>query len=86
MKNLILTIGAVAVGYALYREWMKSQEKQKSDVLVKTETTNAINKAKNSSMSNGMNNFEVFSSMKGVFDASIDKTVAPSVNAPIGIF
>jgi len=86
MKNLLLTIGAVAVGYALYRQWAMKNQKPKSDVLVKTETNKAIRSAVNSSNMNVMGNSEVFRSMKDRFNANIDATVAPSINAKIGIF
>lgn len=86
MKNLLLTIGAVAVGYALYRQWAMKNQNPKSDVLVKTETNKAIRSAVNSSNMNFMGNSEVFRSMKDRFNADIDATVAPSINAKIGIF
>jgi hypothetical protein len=86
MKNLLLTIGAVAVGYALYRQWAMKNQNPKSDVLVNTETNKAIRNAVNSSNMNVMGNAEVFRSMKDRFNADIDATVAPSVNAKIGIF
>jgi hypothetical protein len=86
MKNLLLTIGVVAVGYALYRQWLMNSEKPKMGVLVKEETNKAIRTAVNSTNINVMANSEVFGSMKDRFNADIAATVAPSINAKIGIF
>lgn len=87
MKNLLLLVGGVAIGYALYKEWMKNQNLNKSEDKVKVQTDLALKKV--SPMTGGnviSGNAETFGSMKGVFDADISKTVAPSVNAKIGIF
>jgi len=87
MKNLLLTIGVFAVGYTLYKEWMKNEKAKQKMVEVKNVASDVINKAVNSVSSQlPQTNSETFGSMKGVFDADISRTVAPSVNAKIGIF
>jgi hypothetical protein len=87
MKNLLLTVGVVAVGYAIYNEWLKNQQVKKVVDNTRVQTDIALKKVSEMTGNNmPLTNRETFGAMKGFFDADISKTVAPSVNAKIGIF
>ncbi len=87
MKNFLLLVGGVAVAYALYKRYMETSELKKEVVRVNTATNEAIVKAMNNlSFGAPQNNWQTFNAMLGQYNADISKTVAPSVNAKIGIF
>lgn len=87
MKNTLLTIGAVAIAYALYRQWANGQDKAKKEAQVKAVINNAVATAKsNVGFAPEPSNAQVFGMMRGNFNAEESATVAPSIKAKIGIF
>jgi hypothetical protein len=92
MRKALIAVGVLAVAYYLYKMYNKDDKKE-LDPPQKTgdAVALALEQAKNSKPQPIRktiidDNRNVFRSMKGVFNAEESSTVAPSINAKIGIF
>lgn len=90
MRKILIGVGLFAIAYYLYKMYNKKEE-----VVVDpaTKTRDAIDlaiKEAQKLMPTKLNiiddNRQVFRSMRGNFNAEESATVAPSINAKIGIF
>jgi hypothetical protein len=88
MKNTLLVVGGVIIGYALYMKWLEKERKKKAQkVEVKAVVNDAIVNARRNNPNNSLpNNREAFNIMRKDFNAEESATVAPSIKAKIGIF
>lgn len=87
MRKTLITIAVIGGAYYIYLLWKNSKKKQEvaptSNVI---QETIAIAKRKRSGNSIIEENREVFKSMRQPFNSDESATVAPSINAKIGIF
>lgn len=91
MRKLLIGVGVVAIAYYLYKMYNKDNDNTKVDP--PTKTGDAINLAikeaqrpKSKNLNIIDDNRQVFRTMRGNFNAEESATVAPSINAKIGIF
>lgn len=91
MRKILIGVGVFAIAYYLYKIYNKKDEQVLLDPT--TKTGNAIDlaikeaqKLKPTKLNIIDDNRQVFRSMKGNFNAEESATVAPSINAKIGIF
>ena len=91
MRKLVIAVGVVAIAYYLYQMYNKNKEEVVVDPPIKT--GDAIDLAIKEAQRPKPRKFniiddnrQVFRSMRGNFNAEESATVAPSINAKIGIF
>lgn len=91
MRKLLIGVGVVAIAYYLYQMYNKKKDEVVVDPPMKT--GNAIDLAIKEAQTPKPKRFniiddnrQVFRSMRGNFNAEESATVAPSINAKIGIF
>lgn len=91
MRKTLITIAALGGAYLLYKMWMDKKKKDEQKLMVQPpkkviEETIADAKANANGSSIYEDNWNTFKSMKGVYNSEESATVAPSINAKIGIF
>ena len=91
MRKTLIALGVLVAAYYLYKQYTK-EDKPKADPPQKTgdAVALAIKEAQAPKppqpKSIYQQNWDSFREMKGVFNAEESATVAPSINAKIGIF
>lgn len=90
MRKALIAVGVLAVAYYLYKMYNKKQESPIDPPTVEGGAVAlAIEEAKKPKPRRKTiieDNRDVFRSMKGNFNSEESATVAPSINAKIGIF
>lgn len=89
MRKTIIAIAALGGAYLLYKIWLDQKKKSRVEPPVATSSIieETIAKAKDPKCeTNICRNRDVFKRMRKPFNSDESATVAPSINAKIGIF
>lgn len=88
MRKTLITLAAIGGAYLLYKIWKTQKDKamaQSSSTIIEETIEKA--KANDANCKTPIcDNRRVFKSMRGQFNSEESATVAPSINAKIGIF